>query len=570
MFSFRNLPNNQEINMKVIVIGGVAAGPKAASRINRLRADADVTIIEKGELLSYAGCGLPYYISGVVEDSRELMTTPTGTVRDSAFFKKVKNTTVLNHTEATKIDRQNKTVTVKNRAGEEQVLPYDKLVLATGAQSSVPPIPGVELDNIFNLKDIHDAEAIKTTLGEHKALNAVIVGGGLIGVEVAEAFHKMGCRITIVEFLPQILGMMDPEMAALVEKHFEAKGVKVQTSTRVTEFKGDGKVQTVITDRGELPADIVIMAVGVRPATQLAADAGLDIGPTRAIAVNEQMQTSDPDIFAAGDCAEKKNLITGKAAYVPLGSTANKEGRVAANTICGVADAFPGILGSAICQVFDFTVSRTGLGEKEARDAGFDVVTCLAPAPDKPHFMPTAKPLFMKLIAARNTRKLLGAQATGPGQADRRIDIAAMAITAGMTVDQLAQADLVYAPPYSPAVDNIITAANILRNKFDGLAEGITPAEVLAMRERGETFTLLDVRSPEEVAQMAIEGSVNIPLGAVRGRLDELDRSKPVVAFCKISLRGYEAALILQKAGFKDVKVMDGGILMWPGKLIQG
>lgn len=556
--------------MKVIVIGGVAAGPKAASRINRLCEDADVTVIEKGELLSYAGCGLPYYISGVVKDSRELMTTPTGTVRDSTFFKKVKNTTVLNHTEATAIDRANKTVTVKNRAGEEQVLPYDKLVLATGAQSSVPPIPGVELDNIFNLKDIHDAEAIKTTLGEHKARNAVIVGGGLIGVEVAEAFHEMGCRITMVEFLPQILGMMDPEMAALVEKHFEAKGVKVQTSTKVTGFKGDGKVQTVITDRGELPADIVIMAVGVRPATQLAVDAGLDIGPTRAIAVNEQMQTSDPDIFAAGDCAEKKNLITGKAAYVPLGSTANKEGRVAANTICGVADAFPGILGSAICQVFDFTVSRTGLGEKEARDAGFDVVTCLAPAPDKPHFMPTAKPLFMKLIADRNTRKLLGAQATGPGQADRRIDIAAMAITAGMTVDQLAQADLVYAPPYSPAVDNIITAANILRNKFDGLSEGITPAEVLAMRGRGEAFTLLDVRSPEEVAQMAIEGSVNIPLGAVRGRLDELDRSKPVVAFCKISLRGYEAALILQKAGFKDVKVMDGGILMWPGKLIKG
>jgi NADPH-dependent 2,4-dienoyl-CoA reductase/sulfur reductase-like enzyme/rhodanese-related sulfurtransferase len=556
--------------MKVIVIGGVAAGPKAASRINRLCADADVTIIEKGELLSYAGCGLPYYISGVVEDSKELMTTPVGTVRDTAFFKKVKNTTVLNHTEATSIDRDNKTVTIKTRDGEEQVLPYDKLVLATGAQSAVPPIPGIELNNIFNLKDIHDADAIKATLGEHKALNAVIVGGGLIGVEVAEAFHQMGCRITIVEFLPQILGMMDPEMAALVEKHFEAKGVKIQTSTKVTEFKGDGKVETVVTDQGELPADIVIMAVGVRPATQLAAAAGLDIGPTRAIAVNEQMQTSDPDIYAAGDCAEKKNLITGKAAYVPLGSTANKEGRVAANAICGISDAFPGILGSAICQVFDFTVSRTGLGEKEARDAGFDVVTCLAPAPDKPHFMPQAKPLFLKLIADKKTRKLLGAQATGPGQADRRIDIAAMALTAGMTVDQLAQADLVYAPPYSPAVDNIITAANILRNKLDGLSEGITPAEVLAKVEAGDEFTLLDVRSPAEVEMMRIEGSVHIPLGAVRGRTDELDRNKPIVAFCKISLRGYEAALILKHAGFKDVKVMDGGILMWPGKLIKG
>ena len=556
--------------MKVVVIGGVAAGPKTASRINRLCAGAEITVIEKGEFLSYAGCGLPYYISGVVEDSKELMSTPVGTVRDSGFFKKVKNTTVLNHTEATAIDRTNKTVTVKDRNGKEQVLSYDKLVLATGANTFVPPIPGVELKNIFNLKDIHDADAIKETLREHKALNAVIVGGGLIGVEVAEAFSEMGCRITMVEFMPQILGMMDPEMAALVEKHFEAKGVKVLTSTKVTEFKGDGEVQTVVTDQGELPADIVIMAVGVRPTTRLAQEAGLDIGPTRAIAVNEQMQTSDPDIYAAGDCAEKKNLITGKAAYVPLGSTANKEGRVAANAICGVDDAFPGILGSAICKVFDYSVARTGLGEKEAREAEYDVVTCLAPAPDKPHFMPDAKPLFLKLIADRKTRKLLGAQATGPGQADRRIDIVAMALTAGMTIDQLANADLVYAPPFSPAVDNIITAANILRNKMDGHMEGITPAEVLTLHERGETFTLLDVRSPAELEQMRIEGTVDIPLGALRGRIEELDRTLPVVAFCKISLRGYEAALILKKAGFKDVKVMDGGILMWPGKLIKG
>ena len=556
--------------MKVIVIGGVAAGPKAASRINRLCADADVTIIEKGEFLSYAGCGLPYYISGMVEDSRELMSTPVGTVRDSAFFQNVKNANVLNQTEATAIHRKQKTVTVKNRAGETQDLPYDKLVLATGAESAVPPIPGIELHNIYNLKDIHDADAIKATLAEHKAINAVIVGGGLIGVEVAEAFSEMGCRITIVEFLPQILGMMDPEMAKLVENHFEAKGVRIKTGTRVTEFTGNGHVEKVITDQGELPADIVIMAVGVRPAAALAQDAGIDIGPTRAIAVNEQMQTSDPDIYAVGDCAEKKNLITGKAAYVPLGSTANKEGRVAANAICGVPDAFPGILGSAICKVFDFSVARTGLGEKEAIDAGYEVVTCLAPAPDKPHFMDGAKPLFLKLIADRATRKLLGAQATGPGNADRRIDIVAMALTAGMTVDQLANADLVYAPPFSPAVDNIITAANILRNKLDGYMEGITPADVLALRERGEEFTLLDVRSPAECEQMRIEGTVDIPLGALRGRASELDQTKPIVAFCKISLRGYEAALILKKAGFTDVKVMDGGILMWPGKLIKG
>ena len=555
--------------MKVVIIGGVAAGPKTASRINRLCDDAEVTVIEKGEFLSYAGCGLPYYISGVVKDSKELMSTPVGTVRDTAFFQNVKNARVLNHTEALKVDRSNKSVHIRTANGEVQQLPYDKLVLATGAEATIAPIPGVELNNIYSLKDIHDADRIKDKLAGHQALNAVIVGGGLIGVEVAEAFREMGCRITMVEFLPQILGMMDPEMAQLVEKHFESKGVKVMTGTRVTEFQGDTCVKKVITDKGELPADIVIMAIGVRPATKLAVEAGLTLGVTRAIAVNEQMQSSDPDIYAVGDCAEKRNMITGKPAYVPLGSTANKEGRVAANAICGHTDSFPGILGSAICKVFDFTVARTGLSEKEALDNGYDVVTCLAPSPDKPHFMPDAKPLFLKLIADRTSRRLLGAQATGPGNAERRIDIAAMALTVGMTVDQLANADLSYAPPYSPAVDNIIAAANTLRNKMDGLMEGIMPAEVLKLLESGESITMLDVRSPAELDMMKIEGSVNIPLGSLRKRLEELDRNRPIVTYCKVSLRGYEAALILKKAGFTNVKVMDGGILMWPGRLIH-
>jgi len=476
----------------------------------------------------------------------------------------------MNHTEATAIDRKNKTVAIRNEGGEVQELEYDKLVLATGANSFIPPIPGIDLENIYNLKDIHDADAIKEKLAKHQALNAVIVGGGLIGVEVAEAFHEMGCRITIVETLPNILPMMDPEMSALVEGHFEGHGVRIKTGTKVTEFVGNGKVEKVVTDQGEIPADMVIMAVGVRPATKLAVEAGIEIGPTRAIAVNDRMQTSDPNIFAAGDCAEKTNIITGKPCYVPLGSTANKEGRVAANSICDVADSFPGVLGSAICKIFDFSVGRTGLGEQEARDAGYDVVTCQAPAPDKPHFIPSAKLLFLKLIADRKTRKLLGAQATGMGVADRRIDIAATAITAGMTVDQLAHLDLSYAPPFSPAMDNILAAANILRNKMDGHMEGITPAEVHTMMEQGEAFTLLDVRTPGELEQMRIEGATHIPLGAVRSRMGELEKTKPVVAFCKISLRGYEAALILKQAGFTEVKVMDGGILMWPGELIRG
>lgn len=311
------------------------------------------------------------------------------------------------------------------------------------------------------------------------------------------------------------------------------------------------------------------MAIGVRPSVNLAKDAGIKLGTTGAIAVNEQMETSDPNIYASGDCAEKKSLITGKACYVPLGSTANKEGRVAANSICEKKDSFQGILGSAICKVFDFTVARTGLGEKEAKEAGYDIVTALAPAPDKPHFMPEARLLYLKLIADRKTGLILGAQGTGMGDADKRVNVIATGISMGMKLDQLSNLDLCYAPPYSPAVDNIITAANILRNKIDGLMIGISPKEVKKLMDSNADVTFLDCRSPKEVEMMSIEGSLNMPLGTVRNRLDTLDKNKPVVAFCKISLRGYEAALILKKAGFKDVKVMDGGVLMWPYKITR-
>ncbi len=550
--------------MKVVIIGGVAAGPKTASRLNRVCPDSEITIIEKGELLSYAGCGLPYYISGKVDCEEELRSTPVGTVRDSVFFQKVKNVKVLNRTEATSIDRESKTVTVIDAEGKAAVLPYDKLVLATGANNVKPPIPGSDLKNILGLKSIEDADAIKAKLAQHKALDAVIVGGGLIGVEVAEAFAEMGCRVTIVEFLPQILSIMDPDMIGFVENHFESHGVKIRTNTKVMAFEGDGEVRKVITDKGEIPADLVIMAVGVRPEVTLAKQAGIVLGKTGAIKVDPQMRTSDEDILAVGDCAEKINLITGEPAYVPLGSTANKEGRVAANTICGMDDSFPGILGSAVCKIFEFTAARTGLSEKAAREAGYDVVIAHGPSTDKPHFMPDAKLLYLKLIADRKTGKLLGAQATGPGEADKRIDVAATAITMGMTAEQLSNLDLCYAPPYAPAVDNILTAANILRNKIDGLMVGVTAHEVKALGTPGVDFTFLDTRSPEEVSAVAIPGAVNIPLGAIRNRVSELDKSKPIVTFCKISLRGYEAALILWKAGFTDVRVLDGGVVMWP------
>jgi NADPH-dependent 2,4-dienoyl-CoA reductase/sulfur reductase-like enzyme/rhodanese-related sulfurtransferase len=557
--------------LKVVVIGGVAAGPKTAAKIMRLNPQAEVTLLERGKLISYAGCGLPYYVSGVVKEQKDLMSTPIGVVRDPAFFQKVKNFKVLTETEALEIDCARKRVRARrNGEVEELWFDYDKLVLATGASPVIPPVPNAALANITALHNVPDAERIKALLAQAGAREVVMVGGGLIGVETVEALVQCGCRVTVVEMLPQILRMLDWEMARLVERHMESHGVKVMTNTQVTSFEGGGRVGGVVTNRGRLPAELVVLGIGVKPNVELARHAGLHIGPTGAVQVDVGMRTSNPDVYAVGDCAETSDLVTGKPCYVPMGSTANKQGRVAAINICGGQDQFPGVLGSTVCRVFDFCVARTGLTEAAARQLGYETTAVLVPDTDRPHYMPTAKPLIIKLVADSRTRKLLGAQAVGPGAGDKRMDVAAMAITAGMTVDQLSKVDLCYAPPYSPALDNLITAANVARNKLDGQVVGITPMEVKARLDGNEDFVLLDVRSPAEHQQENLAGSTLIPLGALRSRLGELPKEKDVVAFCKVSLRGYEAAKILQGAGFNRVRVMDGGMAVWPFEKLHG
>jgi NADPH-dependent 2,4-dienoyl-CoA reductase/sulfur reductase-like enzyme/rhodanese-related sulfurtransferase len=553
------------MSLKVVIVGGVAAGPKVAAKIMRLNPEAEVTVLEKGKFLSYAGCGLPYYVSGMVKEQKDLMSTPVGVVRDAAFFQKVKNVKVLNETEALEVDRTQKRVRFR-RQGEanDAWLSYDKLVLATGAKAVIPPLPNVKLENVFTMHGMHDAEAIKALLAQSKARDVVIIGGGLIGVETTEALVQCGCRVTVVEMLPQILGMLDWEMARLVEQHLESHGVKVLTNTRVTALDGTGSVSGVSTTQGPLPSDMVILAIGVRPNVDLARVANLAIGITGGIQVDDTMRTTDPDIYAVGDCVESRDLLTGKPCFVPLGSTANKQGRVAAINICGGKDQFPGILGSTVCKVFDLCVARTGLTEKAARQRGYDTVTVLVPDFDRAHYMPGSKLIVMKLIVDSRSRKVIGAQAVGPGAGDKRMDVAAMAITAGMTVDQLANADLCYAPPYATALDNIITAANVARNKLDGLMTGITAMEVKQRLDAKDDFVFLDVRSPAEHQQERLPGSILIPLGALRTRLNELPKDKDIVAFCKVSLRGYEAAKILQGAGYTRVCVMDGGVIAWP------
>ncbi len=557
--------------MKVVIIGGVAAGPKVASKVIRLQPETAVTIIERGEFLSYAGCGLPYYVSGIVKDQKELMSTPLGCVRDPVFFQNLKNVNVLNRTEALEIDRPARRVRIKNLlSGKESWLQYDKLVLATGATPIIPPLPGAHLKNIYTLHGVRDAEGVRTHLASRKARDVVIVGGGLIGVEMTEALVARGCRVTIVEALNQIMRTLDWEMAQLLEVHMESNGVRVMTDTRVVSFAGTELVEGVVTDSGTLPADMVILGVGVSPQVELARAAGLEIGPTQAIRVDDRMLTSDPDIYAAGDCVENIDIITGLPIYVPMGSTANKQGRIAAINICGGNDTFPGVLGTVVCKVFDFCVARTGLTEADAREAGYEVVTVLTGAPDREHFMPNAKALMLKLIVDRGSRRLLGAQVAGPGQGDKRIDVATTAITGGMTVDQISNLDLCYAPPYSLAMDNLITGANIAKNKLAGVFESITPMEVHGKMQNREDFVLLDVSTPQEYEEMRLPGSMHIPSGALRSRLSDLPKDREIVTFCRLSIRGYEAALILQAAGFQQVRVMDGGVMMWPYEKVHG
>jgi len=551
--------------MKIVIVGGVTAGPKVASKILRLMPEADVTVVEKGRFLSYAGCGLPYYISGVVRDQAELRSTSAGTVRDTVFDQKRKNLHVMSRTEAVAVDRAGKRLRLRDLdSGDESYLDYDKLVLTTGASPVRLSVPGSDLRGIFTLHGVRDAEGIKSTLAERGARDVVILGGGLIGMTMTGALAKAGCRVTIVEKLSHTLNILDWEMARLVELHLESNGVKVLTDTTVESYQGDGQVSAVVTDKGSLPADMVITGVSVQPNVLLAESAALELGETGAIKVDDHMRTSDPDIYAAGDCVECRDLQTGRPFYFPMGSVANKQGRVVAVNICGGDDRFPGVLGSTVCEVFGCCVARTGLTEVAARQLGYEVTTALVAGPDKAHYMHPAKQLLLKLVVDSKTRRLLGAHAVGPGAGDKRIDVAAMAITAGMTVDQLANVDLCYAPPYSPVMDNIITAANVARNKLDGHMVGVPAAEVHQMLRERKDFVFLDVRRLREYERVRLPGAKLIPLGTLRNRLEELPAGKEIIVFSRTSLRGYEAALVLKAAGFANVRVLDGGVDMWP------
>lgn len=559
---------------RILVIGGVAAGLKAAAKARRCDPEAQITVVERGELISYGACGLPYFVGGEVETVRQLMSSPAGTLRTPAFFKKVKNMDVLTRTLATEIHRDAKEVTVQELdSGASRRLPYDKLVLATGASPLRPSWPGGQLPHIFHLWHPDDAVAIRRGLEAQSFEKAVIIGAGLIGLEMAEALRLWDVEVTVVEMRDQVLpALVDADVAAGVEQYLAATGIRLLKEEKVTAFTGEGRVQAVVTDKQSLPADVVILALGARPNVELARQAGLDIGPSGAIAVNEYLQTSDPDIYAGGDCAENIHLVSGEKVFAPMGSTANKHGRVIGENLCGGCVPFRGVLGTAVVKIFDLHVGKVGLTERQARAAGFEYVSVTVAGHDRPHYMKAARLLNLKLVCDVATRRVLGLQAWGEGDVAKRLDVAAMALRMGATVEDLFDADLSYAPPFNSPIDMLAAAANVMMNKFAGRFRGVNCLEAQCCREEGKAL-FLDVRSPEEVAQLHLAGCShfkNIPLGELRQRAAELAGEGEIIAVCKLGLRGYEAQTILHGEGLEQVKVLEGGVAAWPFACASG
>lgn len=541
---------------KLLIVGGVAAGMSAATRARRMNEHASITVLEKGGFISFANCGLPYYLAGrITDESVLLVTTPQKVEQRYNIDARV------NH-EATRIDRKNKSVAVTNlQTGQTEILPYDKLILATGASPIIPPIDHVTAPNVFLLRTMEDTFAIDAFLKTAQPKRVAIIGAGFIGLEMAEAMHDRGLEVTLVEKVPHVLPPIDAELALPLETLLRNKGIKLVTGTGLKSFAAaDGKVTSIELENGErFPADLVLLSIGVRPNVKLAADAGLVLGPSGAIAVDQHQRTSDPDIYAVGDNSEVMHGVLNATTRIPLAGPANRLGRLAGqHAATGAAPSAARVLGTAIVQVFDLSVGMTGLSEFAATKAGLDADTAYVYPAHHATYYPGAQPLRIKLVYERSTGKILGAQAIGASGVDKRIDVIATAIHFGGTVEDLSQLDLAYAPQFASAKDPIHLAAMVAINQRQNLMPAIAPSQL-----NGQT--LLDVRTAAEFAKGSLPGAINIPVEELRQRLDELDPENKIVTFCQIGLRGYIAQRILQQSGFKTVQNLKGGYSLVKG-----
>ncbi|MEI7832896.1 MAG: FAD-dependent oxidoreductase [bacterium] len=544
--------------MKLLIIGGVAAGTKAAARARREYPDATVTIVTQDDYVAYAGCGLPYFVGGEITEARELI------VRTPDEFKHENRIDVLTRHQATVIDATAHTVTVRDlNNGTDIVFPYDKLIIATGALPLIPNIPGANLKRISTVRGLNDALKIRAMLDTGKIKNAVVVGGGFIGLEMAENLSRRGVQVAVIELKDAILPGFDPEIAALVAKQLREHNVAVYTGEALTEIIGNAASEATeaITTGRRLPADMVIFAAGIKPNTAVAIAAGIDADPRGMILVDEYLHTNLPDIFAVGDCASVRNRQTDADVFSPLGSTANKTGRLVVANLFEDTEKFSGVLGTTIVRLFDYHAGRTGLSTQEAKDAGYDVETVLVPTPDRAHYFPGNRMIITKLIADRATHKLLGAQVAGTGVVDKPIDTLSVGIAMGMTIEQLSGMDLAYTPPFASALNSSIVAANVMLNKLAGKVRGVSPFD---LKLNDPTLQLLDVRTEPEFIISAIPGAINIPIEELHPRIGELDPTRPTVVVCKVGRRAYAGALELSRAGFTDVAILDGGMTAWP------
>ncbi len=553
----------------IVIIGGVAAGPKTAATLARRNPRLSITLFQKEKYMSYATCGMPFFASGDISSFHELLATSYGIERDPLFFEKAKGFKAVTEAEVMAIDRDNKNVTVKSLAtGETFVHGYDKLVIATGSKPSNPPFEVPSSGKIKHFTRPDDAVAFRKLAETGQVGSAVIIGGGFIGCELMAACAELwGIETTLIEVQDQLLPyVLDPEMAAIAEREAKHNNVNVITGVGVEKITidDDGNPVVHIKGRDPIATDFVFLALGVHPETELAQNCGLDIGTTGGIVVNEFMQTSDPNIYAGGDCTEATSRLTGKALYIPMGSLANRHGRVIAEHIAGHKQPFKGVLGTFVIKIFETNVGAVGLSEKAAAKSGLDVATVWGSWPDKPDYYPEYGTFTLKMTYDKNNHKLLGLQAVGKGDICRRIDSFSAFLNFGATVEDLLDFEHGYAPPYSEALDPLHHLAGIAIACEAGY-EFISPDACSNMDKTNSV--IIDVREAEEFAAeplsdngTPIEGVINIPLMSLRERTTEIDSGKDIYILCKRGVRSYQAACILKAAGFEKVKIIGGGV----------
>lgn len=539
--------------MKLLIVGGVAGGATAAARARRISETAEITVLERGPYVSYANCGLPYFVSRDIERrSKLLLQTPEG-------FESRYGVKVLVDTEALEIDRAGRRVRARGPDGESW-LPYDSLILAQGGSPVMPAVPGIDAPHVFRMWTIPDMDRIHGSIESAKPSTAVVVGGGFIGLEMAEAFVKRGIATTVVELLPRLLPAMDPEFGGLIGARLEAHGVRVVTGSGVAAVHANAR-EVELGGGERVPADIVLFSVGVRPELGLARRAGLAIGAAGGLRVDEHLRTSDPHIWAAGDMNEIVHKVCGRTVRIPLAGPANRQGRIAATNALGGAMRYAGALGTSVVKVFDATAAATGLTEKAAREAGFDAGSAIVVKDHHAGYYPGAREMVLKLVYDRATARLLGAQAFGEAGVEKRIDAAAVALQGRLTLHDLAEVDLAYAPPYGTANDPLNVAAFVGENDLSGFSPLVSVEQMQRLLGAAEADrpVVLDVRNLNEFEAGHLAGALNIPVDELRFRMDEVPRGRPIVVHCRSGFRSHLALRVLRENGWTDVRNLSGG-----------